>query len=197
MQSHWNDRRTWDKLAHCLFSCALARIGFPLLTSNTTSPHSCATFWHLYVAMLTSNNAFVPDPDKHDILASNPMDWLWLRLGMCMCGWGDQQQKYYLLGTPIVWWGGTYTQPVRVYRAARHLPSSPTATPICIPVRSSVEVFVWHTKISIELRASSTYRARWLGTFSIFWEDWWFPALEMPPASAEPLLGGCNLNDVG
>jgi len=128
VESHWNDRRTWDKLAHNLFSCALARIGFPLLTSNTTSPHSCATFWHLTVAMMTStNHAFVPDPDKHDILADNPMDWPWLRLGMCMCGWGNQQQKYYLLGTPIVWWGGTYTQPVRVCRAARHLPSSPTA----------------------------------------------------------------------
>ena len=27
-------------------------------------------FWHLNVAMMTSNNALVPDPDKEDILAS-------------------------------------------------------------------------------------------------------------------------------
>ena len=24
-----------------------------------------------------------------------------------MCGWGDNNTKYYLLGTPIVWWGST------------------------------------------------------------------------------------------
>ncbi len=30
-------------------------------------------FWHLNVAMMTSNNALVPDPDKEDILASKPI----------------------------------------------------------------------------------------------------------------------------
>lgn len=57
--------------------------------------------------MMTSNNALIPDPDKEDILASNPSDWPFLRLGLRMCGWGDQQTKYYLLGTPIIWWAGT------------------------------------------------------------------------------------------
>jgi len=64
-------------------------------------------FWHLNVAMMTSNNALVPDPDKEDILASKPTDWPWLHLGLRMCGWGNTQTKYYLLGTPIIWWGGT------------------------------------------------------------------------------------------
>ncbi|KII88281.1 glycosyltransferase family 39 protein [Plicaturopsis crispa FD-325 SS-3] len=64
-------------------------------------------FWHLNVAMLTSNNALIPDPDKEDILASKPTDWPWLHLGLRMCGWGDGQTKYYLLGTPIIWWAGT------------------------------------------------------------------------------------------
>ncbi|KAI1788358.1 glycosyltransferase family 39 protein [Ganoderma leucocontextum] len=64
-------------------------------------------FWHLNVAMATSNNALVPDPDKQDILASNPTDWPLLRVGLRMCGWGDQQLKYYLVGTPVIWWGGT------------------------------------------------------------------------------------------
>ena len=63
-------------------------------------------FWHLNVAMATSNNALVPDPDKEDILASKPTDWPLLRVGLRMCGWGDHQTKYYLLGTPIIWWGG-------------------------------------------------------------------------------------------
>ena len=61
-------------------------------------------FWHLNVAMMTSNNALIPDPDKEDILASKPFDWPFLRLGLRMCGWTDNQLKYYLLGTPAIWW---------------------------------------------------------------------------------------------
>lgn len=64
-------------------------------------------FWHLNVAMMNSNNALVPDPDKSDILASVPTDWPWLHLGLRMCGWGDTQTKYYLIGNPIVWWSGS------------------------------------------------------------------------------------------
>lgn len=63
-------------------------------------------FWHLNVAMMTSNNALVPDPDKQDILASKPFDWPFLHLGLRMCGWADSQTKYYLLGTPFIYWGG-------------------------------------------------------------------------------------------
>jgi dolichyl-phosphate-mannose-protein mannosyltransferase len=57
--------------------------------------------------MMTSNNALVPDPDKEDILASKPFDWPLLHLGLRMCGWGDTQLKYYLMGTPVIWWGST------------------------------------------------------------------------------------------
>lgn len=57
--------------------------------------------------MMTSNNALIPDPDKEDILASKPLDWPFMRLGLRMCGWGDDQPKYYLLGTPVIWWGST------------------------------------------------------------------------------------------
>jgi dolichyl-phosphate-mannose-protein mannosyltransferase len=64
-------------------------------------------FWHLNVAMMTSNNALIPDPDKEDVLASKPTDWPWMHLGLRMCGWSDNQVKYYLLGTPIIWWTGT------------------------------------------------------------------------------------------
>ena len=56
--------------------------------------------------MMTSNNALIPDPDKEDILASAPLDWPLMRLGLRMCGWGELQTKYYLIGTPIIWWGG-------------------------------------------------------------------------------------------
>ena len=57
--------------------------------------------------MMTSNNALVPDPDKFDILASTPDQWPWLEVGLRMCGWGDNQTKYYLIGNPVIWWGTT------------------------------------------------------------------------------------------
>jgi dolichyl-phosphate-mannose--protein O-mannosyl transferase len=44
-------------------------------------------FWHLNVAMMTSNNALIPDPDKEDILASLPTDWPLIRLGLRMRAW--------------------------------------------------------------------------------------------------------------
>jgi dolichyl-phosphate-mannose-protein mannosyltransferase len=56
---------------------------------------------------MTSNNALVPDPDKEDILASKPFDCPFLHRGLRMCGWGDNQIKHYLLGMPIIAWGGS------------------------------------------------------------------------------------------
>lgn len=63
-------------------------------------------FWHLNVAMMTSNNALIPDPDKEDSIASKPFDWPWLWSGMRMNGWGATSTKYYLVGNPITWWLG-------------------------------------------------------------------------------------------
>lgn len=60
-------------------------------------------FWHLNVAMMTSNNALVPDPDKEDILASPPFAWPFLYLGLRMCGWAAENTKYWLIGNPVVW----------------------------------------------------------------------------------------------
>lgn len=75
-------------------------------------------FVHLNVAMWTSNNALVPDPDKEDILASQPFDWPFLHLGLRMCGWGDHQIKFYLLGTPIIWWFSTVSLAIGLGLAA-------------------------------------------------------------------------------
>ncbi|KAI0320711.1 glycosyltransferase family 39 protein [Amylostereum chailletii] len=88
VESHWNDRLPAGDMK--LYRSPFLR-----------------DFWHLNVAMMTSNNALVPDPDKDDILASKPLDWPFLRLGLRMCGWSDTQTKYYLLGTPIIWWGSS------------------------------------------------------------------------------------------
>jgi len=88
VESHWNDRLP------------------PGEAKYYRSPF-LRDFWHLNVAMMTSNNALVPDPDKEDILASKPLDWPFMHLGLRMCGWGDNMTKYYLIGTPTIWWGGT------------------------------------------------------------------------------------------
>ncbi|KAK7455307.1 Dolichyl-phosphate-mannose--protein mannosyltransferase 2 [Stygiomarasmius scandens] len=88
VESHWNDR-------------------LPLGDQKYYRSPFLRDFWHLNVAMMTSNNALIPDPDKEDILASKPFDWPFLHLGLRMCGWGDNQLKYYLLGTPVIWWGGS------------------------------------------------------------------------------------------
>jgi dolichyl-phosphate-mannose-protein mannosyltransferase len=62
-------------------------------------------FIHLNVAMMTSNNALVPDPDKQDDLASQFWQWPILNVGLRMCSWDDNTVKYFLLGNPVVYWG--------------------------------------------------------------------------------------------
>ncbi|KAI8443990.1 family 39 glycosyltransferase [Phakopsora pachyrhizi] len=64
-------------------------------------------FWHLNVAMMTSNNALIPDPDKNDVIASNPIEWPMIYSGMRMNSWTDDSIKFYLIGNPIVWWLGS------------------------------------------------------------------------------------------
>ena len=66
---------------------------------RTTVRHSCTM--HLSVAVMSSNNALIPD------LRPRRMDWPLMRLGQRVCGWGDQQTTYYMIGTPIIWWGVT------------------------------------------------------------------------------------------
>ncbi|UZJ57459.1 hypothetical protein CBS101457_006779 [Exobasidium rhododendri] len=64
-------------------------------------------FVHLNVAMMTSNNALIPDADKEDILASKPLDWPWLYNGLRMNSWADDSTKYYLIGNPVIWWSSS------------------------------------------------------------------------------------------
>jgi hypothetical protein len=78
-------------------------------------------FWHLNVAMMTSNNALVPDAEKADSLASSPVDWPFLYSGMRMNGWGDTNSKYYLVGNPIVWWSGAVSLLVFVVTSGWYL----------------------------------------------------------------------------
>jgi len=102
VESHWNDR-------------------LPPGNMKLYKSPFLSDFWHLNVAMMTSNNALVPDPDKEDILASLPSEWPWLHTGLRMCGWGDTQIKYYLLGHPIIWWAGTVSLVLSLFSLAIYL----------------------------------------------------------------------------
>ncbi|KAF7295574.1 Glycosyltransferase family 39 protein [Mycena indigotica] len=93
IRTHWNVEGHWNQR-------------LPPGDKSNFKTSFLRDFVALNVAMMNSNNALIPDPDKQDILASKPLDWPFLHLGLRMCGWGDDDVKYYLLGNPIVWWGG-------------------------------------------------------------------------------------------
>lgn len=76
---------------------------------NRTLPRTSflRDFVQLNFAMMASNNALVPDPDKKDELASKAWEWPTLHVGLRLCGWGPDNIKYFLLGHPINTWVST------------------------------------------------------------------------------------------
>ncbi|KAJ3119046.1 Protein O-mannosyltransferase 2 [Phlyctochytrium bullatum] len=87
VEQHWNDK-------------------LPPGGPNAFKSSFLKDFVDLNVAMWTSNNALTPDPDKEpDQLTSQPYEWPFLLKGLRMCGWGDNEIKFYLLGHPLIWWG--------------------------------------------------------------------------------------------
>ncbi|KAH3680819.1 hypothetical protein WICMUC_000170 [Wickerhamomyces mucosus] len=66
--------------------------------------HFIKDFVQLNLAMMATNNALVPDPDKQDDLASKAWQWPTLNVGIRLCGWGDENPKYFLIGSPATTW---------------------------------------------------------------------------------------------
>ncbi|KAJ1664547.1 Protein O-mannosyltransferase 2 [Coemansia sp. RSA 1813] len=62
-------------------------------------------FLRLNMEMARSNNALVPDRDKHNHLESSPWSWPFLVYPMRMLGsWRKGDIKYYEVGNPLLWW---------------------------------------------------------------------------------------------
>lgn len=68
-------------------------------------------FWKEFImlnyAMMSSNNALLPDPDRFDKLSSEWWQWPILQIGLRMCSWTSTDVKYFLMGNPVVTWGST------------------------------------------------------------------------------------------
>lgn len=64
-------------------------------------------FIHLNLAMMATNNALVPNAEKLDKLASSAWQWPTLNVGIRLCGWGEQNIKYFLIGSPASTWPST------------------------------------------------------------------------------------------
>ncbi|KAJ2608446.1 Protein O-mannosyltransferase 2 [Coemansia sp. RSA 1365] len=54
--------------------------------------------------MWITNNALVPDHDKHNVLESGPTSWPFMVYPMRMVGWDDDSIKYLEIGNPLLWW---------------------------------------------------------------------------------------------
>lgn len=89
--SMWNIEQHWNEK-------------LPPAPPNAYKTRFLRDFVSLNVAMWTSNNALIPDLDKYDSLTSTPLEWPFASVGLRMCGWGDNDVKFYLLGNPVVWW---------------------------------------------------------------------------------------------
>ena len=88
VEAHWNDR--------------LPAAGEKAFKSNFLDD-----FIDVNIAMWSTNNALVPDEEKKDNLASAPYQWPFVSVGLRMCSWADGNLKFYLIGTPIIWWSAT------------------------------------------------------------------------------------------
>ncbi|OAL74011.1 O-mannosyl transferase [Trichophyton violaceum] len=100
------ENRPWDVYTHWNIESHVNERLPPSEPGTYKSPF-LKDFIHLNVAMMTSNNALVPDPDKQDDLASKFWQWPILNVGLRMCSWDDNVVKYFLLGNPFVYWGST------------------------------------------------------------------------------------------
>lgn len=82
------------------------------LEKTNLSKYMRSSFWQnfgvLNRQMWITNNALIPDHDKHNVLESDPISWPTLQFPMRMVGWDDQSIKYLEVGNPLLWWASAW-----------------------------------------------------------------------------------------
>ncbi|CCF60420.1 hypothetical protein KAFR_0K00650 [Kazachstania africana CBS 2517] len=101
--AHKNDKRTWWNIE----THENERLPEAPEDFKFPKPGFLESFIHLNRAMMASNNALVTADDKYDPLASSAWEWPTLHTGLRLNHWGDENVKYYLLGTPVSTWGSS------------------------------------------------------------------------------------------
>ncbi|KAI8365029.1 Dolichyl-phosphate-mannose-protein mannosyltransferase-domain-containing protein [Choanephora cucurbitarum] len=121
-----SDQRTWWNIENN------HNKALPPAPKNAFKASFWEDFWNLNVVMWRTNNALIPDPDKDDLLASNPTQWPLVHVGLRMCGWDEKTIKFFLIGNPMIWWSSTLailvfsiSTVVYVIRQQRHLVDMP------------------------------------------------------------------------
>ncbi|OUM59598.1 glycosyltransferase family 39 protein, partial [Piromyces sp. E2] len=88
----WNVESHWNPL-------------LPPAPQNTFKSTFFKNFIDLNVAMWTTNNSLTPDEDKEpDRITSEAWQWPLALVGIRICGWGDDDVKFFLMGNPLTWW---------------------------------------------------------------------------------------------
>lgn len=97
------DKRTWWNIE------THENDRLPPTPENFTYPQTgfIKDFFHLNLAMMATNNALIPDPEKLDMLASSAWQWPTLNVGIRLCSWADDSVKYFLIGSPASTWPST------------------------------------------------------------------------------------------
>jgi len=94
------DKRTWWNIEHH----ENQYLPDPPIDFKLPKTNFFKDFIQLNLAMMATNNALIPDPDKQDDLASEAWQWPTLNVGIRLCGWGDDNPKYFLMGSPATTW---------------------------------------------------------------------------------------------
>ncbi|CCE65400.1 hypothetical protein TPHA_0L00440 [Tetrapisispora phaffii CBS 4417] len=83
--------------------------GLPPVSEDFKYPQDSflRNFIYLNLAMMSTNNALVPDSEKLDRISSSWWEWPILYRGLRLGGWADDNVKYYLLATPLTTWLST------------------------------------------------------------------------------------------
>ncbi|KAG7193524.1 uncharacterized protein KQ657_000592 [Scheffersomyces spartinae] len=99
------DKSTWWNIEDHVNT----QMDLPLKNFVAPKPRFWKEFIMINYAMMASNNALVPDPDKFDRLSSQWWQWPILELGLRMCSWASDDIRYFLMGNPFVTWVSTAT----------------------------------------------------------------------------------------